>query len=313
MTNMPKRVAVLGGTGLLGIEAATAFMGAGASVVIVARSMPDSEEKIERLGGCEFVLGDVGMSSVLKSALRDVDHVVYAVGTSLPSESNADPVADLQHSLPPVIRLLELLKTQPRTSLTFYSSGGTVYGEPKEIPTSEDSPCNPITSYGVTKLAAEKYIGMYTLLHGIQARVLRVANAYGPFQRAGRSQGVIASFLAAARQGTPVRLFGDGETRRDYIHVSDIARATVDLSCIEGGPSILNVGTGIGLTLNQLLDLMRDLTGIPIEVEHLVSRDIDVRTLVLEVSKLRNSISWDPVTIEKGIIETWNQLSAFSE
>ena len=312
MQSPPRRVVVLGGTGLLGSATAAAFCDLGADVVVVARHPLHSAAKARRLQGCTTVNGDAASPTLLAEVLEGAEHVVYSVGTSLPAESNANPARDIEQSLPPLINLLEALRERPGIGLTYYSSGGTVYGEPARLPVTEDEPCNPITSYGVTRLASEKYVGMYSRLYGIPSRVLRIANAYGPFQEAGRSQGVIASFLAAVRDGRPVRLFGDGEVRRDYVQVSDIARATVALAAIGDGPLVVNVGTGVGHSLNELLDMVQRVTSLNVDVEHFASRHYDVRSLVLDVSRLRELIEWDPVPMEEGIASTWKEFAAIA-
>ena len=305
MSRVPRRVAILGGTGLLGVASAVAFRDAGAEVVVLARRAPDSDSKSKMLEGCELVAGDASDANALGEILDDADHVVYAVGTSLPAESNDDPRADVERSLPPILCLLEVLRTRPQVGLTYYSSGGTVYGEPVNLPVRETDPTDPMTSYGVTKLASEKYIGMYRTLHGLSARVLRDANAYGPFQASGRSQGAIAAFLAAARAERPIRVFGDGEVRRDYIHVEDVARATVQLLASDAKAMVFNVGTGVGHSINELIAIIQNVTGCAIDVEYLPSRSYDVQSLVLDVSRIREYFEWNPISIESGIADTW--------
>jgi len=207
-----------------------------------------------------------------------------------------------------LIALLELLRVRPWVGVTQLSSGGTVYGNPARVPVPEDAPCDPITSYGIVKLAAEKYIGMYAALYGVAARILRVGNAYGALQSSGRSQGVVAAVLAAARKGTPVRVFGDGLTVRDYIHVGDVAATTVELAQRADGPRLVNVGTGIGRTILDVVNVVRSVSGAELTVEHVPDRGCDVRAVVLDVGALRSLLDWDPVSLEEGIQRTWRDL-----
>jgi UDP-glucose 4-epimerase len=173
---------------------------------------------------------------------------------------------------------------------------------------SESSLCHPITSYGVVKLAAEKYIGMYATLYGVPARIVRVSNAYGPLQPSGRSQGIIGAFLAAARDGSSVKVFGDGTIVRDYIHVDDVARAMVELAQRSDGPSVVNVGSGVGHSILEVLAIVGQVTGIRMTVDHLPDRGFDVRQIVLDTSVLSNLISWAPVRLPEGIQQTWQNL-----
>ncbi len=260
-------------------------MAVGSSVTVVARREPGERWRAD-LAGAELVLADAGDSFVLSALLEGVDHVVYAVGSMLPKESNAAPVVDVTTTLPAILSLLELLRSRPGTGLTQLSSGGTVYGNPIQVPVSEAGHCDPITSYGVVKLAAEKYIGMYATLYGVPTRILRIGNTYGPLQPADRGQGIVGTLFAAVRDGSRVRVFGDGTMVRDYVHVTDVAYATVELSRRSDGPRVLNLGTGVGHTVLEVVDIVSRVTGVRPALEHYPDRGFDVRSIVLDVRVL---------------------------
>ncbi len=302
----PKRVLVLGGTGFMGSEIARAFVAMGSSVTVVGRHDPGG--RCAGLAGAELVLGDAGDPLVLSPLVDRVDHVVHAVGSMLPKESNASPAEDTATTLPAILSLLELLRFRPGVGLTYLSSGGTVYGNPTQVPVSERASCDPTTSYGVVKLAAEKYIGMYAMLYDMRTRILRIGNTYGPFQPAGRSQGIVGAFLAAARDGTPVRVFGDGSMVRDYVHVSDVAYAVVELARRPEGPRVVNLGSGVGHTVLDVVDIVSRVTGVGLAVEHFPDRGFDVRAIVLDVGVLSGLVAWDPIPFEEGIERTWHDL-----
>ena len=300
----PKHVLVLGGTGFIGTEIARAFLRAGSAVTAVARHDPGDWWR-EELPGAELVLADAGEACSLAPLVNRVDHVVYAVGSIPPQESNASPAAAVTDTLPAVLSLLELLRCCPGTGLTQLSSGGTVYGNPARLPVSESACCEPITSYGIVKLAVEKYVGMYATLYGVPARILRVGNAYGPLQPAGRSQGLVSTLLSAARDGTPVRVFGDGATVRDYVYVGDVAHAAVELARRSDGPRVVNLGTGVGHSVLDVVDIVSRVTGARSAVEHVPDRGFDVREIVLDVDALSRLVAWDPLPLEDGIRLTW--------
>jgi UDP-glucose 4-epimerase len=303
----PGRVLVLGGTGFIGSEIARAFLGDGRSVIVLARSRPTAPLRGD-LSGAEVVWGDAGNPELLAELLDRVDHVVYAVGSMLPRESNANPAEDVRATLPGLITLLEQLRSRPWVALTQLSSGGTVYGNPARLPVSEADSCDPITSYGIVKLAAEKYIGMYATLYGVPARILRIGNAYGTRQPSGRSQGIVASVLTAALDKSPIRVFGDGRMMRDYVHVGDVARAAVALAHRPDGARIVNLGSGVGHTILDVIDIVSQVTGARPMVEHVPDRGFDVRSIILDVDVLRGLVKWEPVTLVEGIERTWHDL-----
>jgi UDP-glucose 4-epimerase len=301
------RVLVLGGTGFLGSEIASEFLASGAAVTILARNAP-SDARSKRLEDANMVLGAVEDPEALNRALLDVDHVVHAVGSSLPAESARDPAGDHARTIPGLILLLETLRSHAGVGLTFLSSGGTVYGNPPKVPVTEDAPCDPVSPYGITKLTAEKYIRMYSELHRIRSRILRVSNPYGPWQSAARGQGVIAAFLELAITGKPAHIFGDGSVVRDYVDVADVARAVVDLARRVDGPQVLNVGSGVGHSITAVLEIVQQVTGATLAVDRQAERTSDVRSIVLDVSALEAMIDWQPAPLESGVARTWDQI-----
>ena len=176
----------------------------------------------------------------------------------LPAESVASPLADVLHTLTPLLHFLEHALKHPQLRLVFLSSGGAIYGNPTAMPVLESHSTDPISSYCVLKLTAEKYIQMYSHLYGVYARILRVANAYGPRQPLGRSQGVVGAFVDAALRDEPLRIFCTGRSVRDYIHVDYIALA-VQAAALTDGPEVVNVATGVRTSLLQLVDMLQEL------------------------------------------------------
>jgi len=305
------RAVVLGGTGFLGTEVANAFSSAGVPTLVVARHDPASDRKL-LLSRCEIVLGDVGDGVFLDEVLEGASVVVYAVGCPFPAESNRDPVDDVTRTLPPFLRVLQSLRAHSGTRFFFLSSGGTVYGNPSTIPVDEHAPCNPITSYGIMKFTAEKYVAMYSSLYGLHGHVLRISNAYGRLQYPGRGQGVVAAFLAAARADSHVSIYGTGDIVRDYVHTSDIARAIVELSKRDTLPPVLNVGSGVGYSIMQVLDIVRRVSGKQLEVQFLPDRPFDVRRIVLDVQALSKIIPWSPLPLSEGVELTWREITAIA-
>jgi UDP-glucose 4-epimerase len=222
----------------------------------------------------------------------------------MPAQSNLDPATDAALALPPLLRVLEELRARPGVRLTFLSSGGTVYGNPTVLPVPEDHPTDPQTSYGVMKLAGEKYVLMYARLYGVGVRILRCSNVYGEFQPADRGQGFVATALSRLRDGRPITLFGDGRNVRDFVHAPDVARVMVALAARRDGPALLNVGSGQGVEIRELLGMLEAVTGTPAQIDWQADRGFDVRRIVLDITALRRELDFEPTPLQTGLVVT---------
>jgi UDP-glucose 4-epimerase len=247
--------------------------------------------------------------AVIAGHLSEVDHVVYAVGSSSPIESDLDPAADVSAVVPPVVRLLELLRLRPSVGLTFLSSGGALYGNVVTTPVDEETLPAPISSYGILKLTAEKYLQMYADLYGIPITILRVANAYGPGQPWAKGQGIVARLMRCALTGESFQVFGSGQNVRDYVYIDDVAQVVAGLIESPDEHRVLNVGSGMGYTILDLIRLAEEETGRPIHVEFKSARYFDVRSIVLDIQRLREALPFTPLDVPAGLSRTWLSIS----
>jgi UDP-glucose 4-epimerase len=182
------------------------------------------------------------------------------------------------------------------------------------VPIAEDHPTDPITSYGIVKLAVEKYLGLFQRLHGLDYAVLRVSNPYGPYQNPGGQQGAVAVFLQHLSAGEPITIWGDGSVVRDYLYVSDLAEALVLAGGVESRQSVFNVGSGRGTSLNELISLIVDVTGERPEVEYVSGRAMDVPANVLDVTRAREELGWRSRTdLVEGTARTWDWIRTLAE
>ena len=295
---------VLGGNGFIGTHLVDTLLERGHSVRIYDRS--PSRMRVTP-PDAEHVEGELGNYGLIREAIEGTEIVFHLVSTTLPETSNDDPIYDVRSNLIDTLQLLNACVEGGVNKVIFASSGGTVYGLPHTIPITEDHPTNPITSYGVVKLAIEKYMDLYWRLHGLCYTVLRISNPYGPYQNPTGQQGAIAVFLHHLRTGQPLTIWGDGTVVRDYIYVSDLVDALVLAAEVDTGRKILNVGSGHGTSLNELVTLISEVTGERSEVDHLEGRVIDVPANVLDISRVREELGWRPrITLEEGIACTWN-------
>jgi UDP-glucose 4-epimerase len=241
----------------------------------------------------------------MRTLLRRPVHVVYCAGGRLPTDSIDHPGEDAVDTLRPLLSVLEAMRTTGGSRLTLLSSGGTVYGRPTAIPVEEDHPCHPLVPYGVSRLAAEGYVAIYSSLHGVPARILRLANVYGPGQPDGRRQGIVTALLAAARSGTGVEVWGDGQVARDYVHVDDVADVVHRLPSPPVGPQVLNVGTGVACTVLEVAASVESVTGIAVRLTMRPGRPYDVERIALSTRRLAAIIPYAPLELEQGLSRTW--------
>jgi len=218
------KVLVLGGNGFIGSHVVDQLLAAGHKVRVFDRSAERYRDPIKQV---EYRLGRFDDTFQVAEALQGMDAVCHLISTTVPGTSNLDPVADVKNNLINTLNLLEQMRKKGLRRILYLSSGGTVYGNPESSPISENHPLKPISSYGIVKVAIEKYLFMYQQLYGLQPVILRPSNPYGPRQGHAGVQGLIGTLLARAFSGETLEIWGDGSIVRDYMHVSDLARLCV--------------------------------------------------------------------------------------
>lgn len=304
------RVAVVGGGGFIGAALVDRLLEAGHVTRILERPGVQPRRPL-RPGAVEWIEGDLTRSEDLDRTLAGSDAVVHLVSGTLPATSNADPVGDVQVNLVGSIRLLEAMIRRRVRRVVFLSSGGTVYGPPRYLPIDERHPTEPHVSYGIVKLAIEKYLLLYRHLHGLEPRILRVANVYGEGQASGTGQGAVSACLGAALAGESVDVWGDGSSTRDYVHVRDVAEAVSMALTYEGPHAVFNIGTGVGTSLTELLSLIESALGRPVLRRFHPARAFDVAVNVLDPTLARTELGWQAhIELPRGLAATAEWMSA---
>lgn len=244
--------------------------------------------------GLRVVQGDACDPAALAELTGGATWVAFAAGESKPAESDADPVGHVAHNLEPVLRSLEATGASGARGFTFLSSGGTVYGPSAPVPTPEDAPLWPISAYGVAKAAAEQLVVMHAHRAGFAADVLRCANVFGPGAPTEGSQGLVGVARAHLEADEPVVVFGDGSTRRDYLHVDDLADVVLRLAGRPDGVRVLNVGSGASVAVLDVVHALAAALGVEARVEHRPARASDLAVTELDVTRLRGVLDFAP-------------------
>ena len=296
---------LLGGAGFLGSHLAERLLGAGHDVRIFDRDDPAYASPVRGHPRAEWMRGDFLDPADLRRGISGCEAAFHLVCTTLPQSSNEDPAADVASNVIGTLRLLEAWRRDGRGKIVFASSGGTVYGVPRTVPITEEHPTNPITSYGITKLAVEKYLELYRVLHGLDYCALRLANPFGERQRVAAGQGAVTAFLHRAHRGELIEIWGDGSVVRDYLYVGDAADALARALEYRGASRVINVGSGIGRDLNQVVAAIEGVIGRPVTRRHLPGRSFDVPASVLDIGLARRELGWRPATpFEDGLRRT---------
>lgn len=298
-------IAIFGGGGFIGSAIADRLLLDGHRLRIFERPRVEPYRVFDAHEDVVWSTGDFMSTHDVGEAIDGVDVVMHLVSTTLPKSSNDDPIYDVQSNLVATLQLLNLMVVKGVRKIVFISSGGTVYGNPCYLPIDEQHPTEPLVSYGITKLAIEKYLSMYQRMHGIKATILRVSNPFGDRQRIETAQGAVAAFIGRAVRDLPVEIWGDGSVERDYLYVSDVADAFAAAVVYDGPQSVFNISSGTGTSLNEVLRLIEQVTGTPIERNHKPGRAFDVPVSVLANDLARRELGWSPqVSLQEGIERT---------
>jgi len=290
------KITIFGGGGFIGSTIADRLLEEGHDLRIFERPRVEPYRKFSGADKIEWITGDFSSTHDVSAAIEGVDAVMHLVSTTLPKNSNDDPVYDVQSNIVATLQMLNAMAAQGVSKIIFISSGGTVYGNPQYLPIDEKHPADPLVSYGITKLTIEKYLQIFERAHGIRAISLRVANPYGERQRIETAQGAVGVFLHHALKGIPIEIWGDGSVTRDYIHISDVAEAFVKALEYKGEKRIFNISSGTGTSLTELVAMLEGVLGKPVECRYLQARPFDVRASVLSNALAREELKWAPKT-----------------
>jgi UDP-glucose 4-epimerase len=300
---------VLGGAGFIGSHIVDALVAKGHRVRISDLPNISTLNLKKSIDSVEILGGDFNNVNDISRALEGVDVVVHLVCTTLPGPSNENPAYDVESNVIGTLNLLKQAVAKGVKKIIFSSSGGTVYGIPRSVPIPETHETNPVCSYGITKLAIEKYLALFHHLHNLDYTVLRLANPYGERQRIDSVQGAVAVFLGETLLRQPITIWGDGSAARDYFHISDLVDAFMTVIESDSPSKIYNIAGGRAHSLNDILSVIRKVTGLQPVVQYTPGRRLDVPVNCLDIQLAKKELGWQPkISWEEGIARTWEWL-----
>lgn len=294
-----KKYVVLGGSGFIGRNL-IGKLSKDNYVLVADRSYNPEFETMKNVSYMKFNFTEEESFAPL---LDNADTIIHLVSTLFAKDGTENLAAEVSANVLSTIRLLEDMVGR-NTSLLFVSSGGTVYGEGGESPALEDDAKSAFCSYALTKTMIENTLELYKNQHKLRYQTVRLSNPYGFMSTSGRMQGLIPIMVNRILHGEPITIWGDGENIRDYIFIDDVIDAIVAVLNYEGKENIFNVGTGVGYSNNEILNLVIEKLSLerPPVVQYSSSRKCDVRKNVLNIERITKCTGWKPkIGIDEGI------------
>lgn len=306
MGNSRRPCLVIGANGFLGSHLVDRLAGEGRAVRAFDRF---SAARRFNSTDVEMVRGDVMNTADIERALKGCADVFHMVSASTPATSAGDPTFDLRANVIPTVEMLRLCAELDVERVFFASSGGTVYGDSPGAVSTETDLLRPVSPYGIGKATIEHYLDYFTTQTGLQSVVLRISNPYGTRQSAKRAQGLIGIALRDVRDHGRVRRFGDGEMVRDYLHADDLTSMVMALGDGQPRHHIYNLGSGEGHSVNQVLDILRDVTQVDFAIEHVPQPPTYVQSTVLDISRFVGEFGRpDLRSLEAGVAGMWAEI-----
>ncbi len=277
------------GSGFIGKGLVRQLISKGYMVNVLDRNVcPD-----EFSGKTKWVTGEFADSDNLRNTLDGSEVAYHLISSTVPGDDTVDPIKELSENIFSTIAFLEMCKKCNVKRIVFVSSS-SVYGLQSTMPISEGADTNPISSHGIQKLTIEKYLQLYQFLYDIDIRIIRLSNPYGPGQSLSGRQGFVAIAIGHMIKNEPVLLRDSGRPIRDFIYIDDVSRALTLAGIVENAPSILNIGSGKGYSLKQVVELLKEITGNHVLTVSGELRKADIAESVLDVSLAQNDLTFEP-------------------
>lgn len=297
----------IGGAGFIGSAIIKEMLARDGQAHIVVLEPPHADTS--RLTGCkaEIIRGTLQDTELIDRTItgHGITRVVHLVSTMTPGSSYEDYMQELYTVVRPSIRLMELCARRG-VGLVYFSSGGAVYGESVDgQPLREDAPLRPVSYYGLSKRLMESNIRFGHRVNGLQYLVIRPSNPYGHGQRTDGRQGLVAVALGKVLAGQPVTVWGDGSAVRDYIYIDDLAKAVCAVMRSCAANEAVNIGSGTGLTVKDVLGFVDDVVDRPLYVQYGQGRNQDVGRVVLDTTRMRQIYPQPLTGMRQGVRTFW--------
>lgn len=295
------KILITGGAGFIGSHIVDMLIEEGYEVVVADNLSSGNEDNInQKAKFYKIDIQDPKLDLIFKEVMPDyVSHHAAQIDVR---RSVSDPIYDAKINILGTINVLQNCVKYNVKKVVFASSGGAIYGEQETFPAPESHPLKPISPYGITKLAAEKYLFYYKTVFNLDYVALRYANVYGPRQDPRGEAGVVSIFIQKMLDGSQPVINGDGEQTRDFVYVGDVARANIMSIKNNTAENVINIGTGIETSVNKIYNHIRKIINPSIEEKHGPPNKGEQNRSLIDYTKARKILHWEPITpLEKGL------------
>lgn len=253
----------------------------------------------------EIVELQINVNTDFERLLAGQDIVFHLVSTTMPSTSNQHIAKELTSNVVMTAKMLDACVKCSVEKVVFISSGGTVYGKEGVCPLKEDTATNPISSYGIQKITIEKLLNLYQYMYGLNYRVVRLANPYGPYQRPNGVLGVVTTFTYNTLKNKEIVVYGNGTVIRDFIYIDDAIRGILQIANGKDDHRTFNLGCGYGASINQVIETIQIALDLTMKVTYKNDRKVDVPVNYLDISRYENAYGkLNPIELKEGVLRT---------
>ena len=288
------------GCGFIGQSLIRVLLSKGYSVNVLDRNACPAEFHSK----LNWIVGSFNDKAALNSALEGAEVAYHLVASTVPGDSHVDIATELAENVIGTLNFIEICLSAGVKRIVF-SSSSSVYGPQDVLPISETQPTNPISAHGIHKLMIEKYLLLASYKNGIDVRILRIANPYGPGQNIYGRQGFIAMTIGNLLRGLPVLLSDDGRVIRDFIYIDDVAEILSLCGTMNNLPSVINVGSQKGFSLKEVISLISELLQVEVLTQSMKSRAVDIPSSILDIHLMNETTRFSPmVSLADGLSKT---------
>lgn len=299
-------IIILGAAGFIGTNLAIKLASNREDVITLVDKRREWFSNIDKFDFKNIEIREHSLDTNMDFSVLEGQEVVYhLVSTNAPTTSNQHISQDIQANVLFSSNLFDACVKFDVKKVVFISSGGTVYGKEASCPLPENTPTNPISSYGVQKITIEKLLYLYNYMYGLDFRIIRLANPYGPYQRPNGVLGAVTTFTYKALKGEELQVYGDGSVIRDFIYIDDAIKAILNIVDGKNKHHTFNLGCGYGTSIKEVLNAIESVLGLKMNIVFKEGRAVDVPVNYLDISRYEKYYGkLNPISLEEGIKKT---------